>query len=185
MKVIGLDLSLTATGVAIYTHGAVTTQVIPTFPTVRADLSDEYMEATRLRIRGVRGEVLDLCTGADLVVVEGPALGVQGAGRHNLDGLWWLVYDGLKQRDLRVGIVPPNSLKLFATGKGNASKDTVLISTVRRFPDVEVTDNNSADALWLCAMGARALGMPFEDVPQNQRVALGKIKWPTMGPLAA
>lgn len=42
-------------------------------------------------------------------------------------------------------LVPPMSLKRFACGKGNATKDLVMLSVYKRY-GVEIPDNNAADA---------------------------------------
>lgn len=48
-------------------------------------------------------------------------------------------------------IVPPTSLKKFVTGKGNATKDQMLLHTYKKW-GVEFADNNLADAYGLARM---------------------------------
>ncbi|NUS59160.1 MAG: hypothetical protein HOV66_30530, partial [Streptomycetaceae bacterium] len=74
--------------------------------------------------------------------------------------------------------VTTGGVKKYATGKGNAGKDEVLAAVVRRYPDVEVSNNNEADALVLRAMGCDHLGQPLAVVPQTHRAALDKVAWP-------
>lgn len=45
--------------------------------------------------------------------------------------------------------ISPSAIKKHATGKGNAKKDAMLIAAARRWPDIDIADNNHADALWL------------------------------------
>ena len=61
-----------------------------------------------------------------------------------------------------VAEVAPALLKKYATGKGNAAKDEVLASVVRRYPQVDISGNDISDALVLAAMGARQLRTPIE-----------------------
>lgn len=41
----------------------------------------------------------------------------------------------------------PSDIKKFWTGKGNADKVAMMAETVRRFPELALTDSNEADAL--------------------------------------
>lgn len=52
----------------------------------------------------------------------------------------------------RVLMVTPADLKKFATGKGNADKDTVMLAAAKHEPSI--TNNDEADAWWLWAIGA-------------------------------
>jgi crossover junction endodeoxyribonuclease RuvC len=115
---------------------------------------------------------------ADLVVVEGPSYASTSPHTHDRAGLWWLVVGRLLNCGHRVAIAPPSSRAKYGTGKGNAGKDLVLASVVRRYPDVEVTGNDEADALLLAAMGARRLGAPIDDLPKTHLAALSGVAWP-------
>lgn len=117
-------------------------------------------------------------TGAALVVVEGPSYGSAGRGQHERAGLWWLLRHRLWQASVPVAVVPPAARCRYATGRGNAPKDAVLAAAVRRFPTVEVTGNDQADALWLAAMGLDRLGRPPVALPEAHRAALASVAWP-------
>lgn len=171
MKVIGLDLSLASTGIAIAdeatNHSAYTIKPKET----------GHERLARL-IRAVMTEACD----ADLVVIEGPAYGSQGngerqKGHHERAGLWWLVAQALWDESIPYAVVPPSVLKSYVTGKGNANKDAMMLATARRF-DSFSGDNNAADALWLAAAGAEHFGHPLVQLPQAQRDALAKVQWP-------
>lgn len=167
--VVGLDLSLVATGIAHLRGGEHVTDTLP-----MATLDG----IVRLRrIREVIGDLLSPTVA--LVVVEGPSYGSVGAGQHERGGLWWIVRDLLWTRNLPTAVVPPSSLKLYATGKGNAGKDAMLLAAARRWPTF-AGGNDEADALWLAAMGADALGCGHV-VPEAHRKALGKVTWPAVG----
>ncbi|WP_166345008.1 hypothetical protein [Phytoactinopolyspora limicola] len=187
MIAVGLDLSLVSTGVGfVYNSQAETTRFRtkspttprhprtgkPTPPTLtqRHRRLDDLVAQLTLTVSNV---------GADLVVVEGPSFG-QGrqAGEHDRTGLWWLVISQLLHWDHPVAEVPPATVKKYATGKGNTSKDEVLAAVIRRYPNVEVRGNDEADALVLAAMGARRLGEPIDELPKVNLTAMDAVVWP-------
>lgn len=183
--VVGLDLSLASTGFARLGwdgapgDGAMVpfTSRIESRPAKPATIVGRADRALRMRRRIVR-EV----DGAkpDLVVVEGPAPS-RGTlvGAHEVAGLWWLVVAELTYLWYRVAVVPPPNRAMYATGAGNAGKDRVLAAAIRRYPTVDITGNDVADAVVLAAMGQRHLGHPVEDhLPMTHLRAMDKIAWP-------
>jgi len=157
---VGLDLSLTSTGVAIIHDGHATVQRITSKPVKDATTADQAD-----RLRGIVTRILLAIpdTAYTKVAVEGPSFGSTGTAAHILGGLWWLVRVALENADLDTIIASPGTVKRYATGNGNAPKDHVLAAVVRRYPDVNVTGNDEADALVLAAIAARHDGHPFED----------------------
>lgn len=166
-RVVGVDLSLTSTGLADSAGHVLRVQTKPTKGT------DPLLD-TLARLLAVRGQVMQWAFAATLVVVEGPSYG-QGrqSGDHARAGLWWAVAEGLTyDMPSRLLVVPPATLKTYATGKGNASKDAVLAAAVKRYPAHDVTGNDVADATVLAAIGARILGHPIDDLPKTHLRAL-------------
>lgn len=167
--VMGLDLSLSSTGVAS-SRGWVNR--------IRGTTDGSKFS----RVRLIKSAVIEYVRHADLVVVEGPSFGSGTAGRqgghHERAGLWWLVMDAVDSHGKRWMEVPPAVLKKYATGKGNAGKDEVLAAAVRRFPHIEVRGNDEADALWLAAIGTDLLGKPMVDMPAVNRSGLAKLALP-------
>lgn len=173
MNVVGLDLSLSCTGLV----------------QVQSDKAiNGYKIKPKAGLKGLNrlvfivGKVVSLAAEAEWVVVEGPAYGSQGnqQGHHERAGLWWLTAHALSHLGASTWIVvAPTALKKYAVGKGNASKDQVLSSVIKRYGTlIDVDDNNVADALVLAAMGMDALEKPLEVVPKLNREALAKIEWP-------
>lgn len=167
MNVIGLDLSLTSTGVAS-SLGAVTR--------IRSHPSLEVSPFSRLRV--IRAQVMDHVRHADLIVVEGLSLGSKSGQHLTRAGLWHLVMEAVDAASIPWAEVAPSALKKYATGKGNADKDGVLLAAARRFPDHNITGNDIADAVILAAMGADHLGVPIAAMPAAHRAALDKVAWP-------
>lgn len=172
-KVVGVDLSLTATGVADR-HGA-------TVITSSGHRDDTLLQR-RERLGCIRRAVLDWTDSADLVVLEAPSYGSKGGSAHDRAGLWWLVVSALMHRGIRVVEVAPSTRAKYATGNGRADKDAVLTAAVRRLA-IHVSNNNAADAAWLCAIGHDLLGDPLLELPATHRAALVTVR-ARMGDLA-
>lgn len=64
------------------------------------------------------------------------------------------IYDYWKSNSLQFPLlVPPMTLKKFASGKGNAKKQEMLLQIYKRW-NVEFNDDNAADAYALARLGA-------------------------------
>lgn len=175
--VVGLDLSLTCTG-AVSSTGRVTRL------TSKGGAEDS-LRMRSLRLSKLADQVLATVM-ADglpyLVVMEGPSFGSVGGHHHDRSGFAWLVLERLHNyagSGLPVAEMVPAALKKYATGRGNAGKDEVLAAVVRRFPDIDVLDNNTADATVLMAAGRDHLGHPLVEVPAAHRAVLANVAWPT------
>ena len=48
---------------------------------------------------------------------------------------------------------------------------------IRRWPGVDITDNNIADALILAAIGCRVLGLSIDSVPPSHYIAKKSGNW--------
>jgi crossover junction endodeoxyribonuclease RuvC len=163
MRVLGLDLSLTASGYA-------------------AD--EEAVGVIRSRARGprrlaeIRNFILELASDCEVVVLEGYSYASPNQA-HQIGELGGVVRLGLYAAHVPYAEIPPAVLKKFATGKGNADKDAVLAAAIRRF-GFQGEDNNAADAWILRAMGLAAYSEWDGGTTQFQAEALAKITWPTL-----
>ncbi|MFY7069611.1 hypothetical protein ACOQFV_27450 [Nocardiopsis changdeensis] len=163
MFVLGLDLSLTSTGVASSLGWA------------------ERIRPRQLRglerLRYIRERITGYARPYSLAVLEGPAYGrATQAGHDEMAALRWMVRDDLDRLGVPVAIIPPSTLKLWATGRGNADKVSMTKAMSARFPDVEITSSDEADALALADMGnAWATAAPL--TPAQGRAVQGAT-WP-------
>lgn len=172
-RVVGVDLSLTSTGVA---SSLGWTQRIRSNGH-RADTLHQRHE----RLDQLAKDVIHAVGTPNLVVIEGPSFGSQGAGTWDRAGLWWIVVDRLHRTGHTVVEVPPKTRSLYATGAGNASKDKVMLAVAERYRHLlKIEGNDEADAFCLAAMGADALGHPLAAVPKSHRAALDKVAWPDL-----
>jgi len=173
--ILALDLSLSATGLCVWRDGTINAHTITTKP-------DECMPR---RYAAITGQVWPRLAAAMpgeavLVIKEAPIIG-QRSGSIDLIGLHAIVDYGLWARGIWLIVTVANgTLKVFATGKGGASKEEVLLAAERRIGTLcPVQDNNQADALWLLAMALAQYGRPLVPLPASHLRALRAVKtWP-------
>ena len=57
--------------------------------------------------------------------------------------------------------IPVGTVKAFATGKGNASKDMMILAARKKWPSIEIgpKEDDKADALWILFTGLNELGL--------------------------
>lgn len=191
--VVGVDLSLTATGMAwpdgrTLAHGRTGLTSPNTPPWKRGEMLEELCGELVQRVMASDG--LDsVTTWPDLVTLEEiPPTGTR------LDRercyLWWAFLIALTRRDVLVLPIPPTSAKLYVTGRGDANKREVIAAVQERFPGWEIhktsktgkplakVDDNKADAVTLMAMGRELLGAPLVEMPESSRRALTKLSLP-------
>lgn len=173
-KAIGLDLSLTCTGVA----GEGWTDIVRPKAGLRG----------HPRLAFIVERVTEHIRNADLVVIEGPSFGGGVAHRHeDLAGLRVMVRHACWRRGIPYAVVPPSCRALYATGKGSGSKGAVRDAVRTRY-GVECDGPgryDQADAYTLLAMGLHHLGWPLAVVPDTNRRGLDGCQWPDTEGLAA
>lgn len=166
MNIIAFDLSLTSTG---WADGADCGRICP----------PAKLDGVK-RLRWIRDQVRELTRGADLVVLEGYGFGARGNVVHGLAELGGVVRLTLADAGIPFVVVPPASLKKFATGKGNAKKEDVLGAAIRKL-NYERNSFDEADALFLYHMARTHYAGP--DVigaiaTVYEREALAGVEWP-------
>jgi crossover junction endodeoxyribonuclease RuvC len=171
--VLGIDLSLTATGIS----DGCATWLVRSKGAGDATLFDRSWRLAELRAAITNH--IETRPHVDLVVIEQPAFSRQNGHMHDRSGLWWLVVDWTVFHGIPVVEVSPTALKKYATGSGAAKKSAVIDATARRFPEVDTGggDDNRCDALWLSVMGIDRL-CGDSVVPAAQRAVLDKVVWP-------
>jgi crossover junction endodeoxyribonuclease RuvC len=146
MRVLGLDPSLTATGVAL-PDGSVSTIAVK-LPKVGL----RHVRETN-RLVAIRDRVAALLDGVDLVVVEGYSYG-SGFQAHQLGELGGVLRVLLAEAGVAWVEVAPTRVKKYATGKGNAGKADMLLAA--QVAGVATNSHNEADAWLLRAVGVHA-----------------------------
>jgi Holliday junction resolvasome RuvABC endonuclease subunit len=168
-RVVGLDLSLTSTGVAL-PDGTLATITSKRRGIQRCiDITQQLH--TMLRF--------DVSIRVDLFTIEGYSFASRNSQAHALGELGGIIRADLWTCSVPWVDVPPASLKRYATGKGNAPKDQVLVAAVHRL-DITPSNSDEADAAWLRALTLDHYGHPLAAMPKTHRTALDKIAWPTL-----
>ncbi|WP_228981375.1 hypothetical protein [Streptomyces sp. DH12] len=176
--VVGVDPSLTATGIAS-TRGWCQTVGYTRARAKDPGITQLPHPERRAALNNLRQTILDTIGHPDLVVMELPAVSRSGGGAHERGWLWWTLYDRLTRLDIPIGLLTPNQRAQYATGKGTAGKGMVVDAVARRWPQWPTEgDDNAADAVTLMAAGCDWLGTPLTTVPQTHRNALTKAIWP-------
>lgn len=177
IRVLGLDLAATSSGIAS-SDG--------TCRTIRphADASDRGRRLNEIVSR-IDPYLRSACAagGPVVAVLEGPAL--HGVGRMGAL-ITGEVRGAVKRRLFELGIVhvevPPTSLKLYATGKGNAGKDEMVAAA--RAGGAVVANDDEADAFLLHALGRSFYSATFElpfrvgELTEVRRKVRASIRWP-------
>jgi Holliday junction resolvasome RuvABC endonuclease subunit len=162
VKVLGLDLSITGTGVAHTVEGQVCTHLIKTNPKHRDG-----------RLIQIRDTVRQYAEGAELALIEAPtAKSFTSVISGMVQGIVRVV---LTEMGVPYGTLMPNSLKKYATGKGTGDKIPMALAALKR-AGLEFPNDNEADAFWLWVAANDYLGQPVFDLPQVNRESLTKIK---------
>ncbi|MFC8491826.1 hypothetical protein ACFUJU_13685 [Streptomyces sp. NPDC057235] len=170
--VIGLDLSLTSTGVA------------------GEGWTDHIRTKTRgdFRLHYLAGQIGSFIRQADLVVMEGPSYGHAAlAGHEDMAGLRVLVRQYCFRNKIPYAVIPPSSLKLYAAGYGKASKGEVRSAVADRYGihTEGAARYDKADAYAAMAAGMDWLGYSLASVPSKNAAALGGVAWPEQIPAVA
>lgn len=171
LRVLGLDLSLTASGVCL------TDGITLTIKTRQKD-GDRRL----VHIADALTSMIGDGSSVDLAVLEDipqnshaakPIAMVHGVVRTALN---------------RVGVpyvtVAPATLKAFATGSGRGDKTPMVMAAYKR-AGREFGDDNQCDAWWLRAAALDWYGQPEFELPKAQRERLAKVTWPDLTAVTA
>lgn len=198
--VVGLDPSLTSTGIAVLRDG---------IPVMLHSLGHKGSDADSYLVRGRRivsqahavvnavalklapvqtaGELIPAdWSKIDLALIEGPSYGSQYGDQWDRAGLWWGIFSALAAKKVPIAVVSPKTRAKWATGKdvegnGNSKKPVVFAAVKDEWADVRahIRNDDVADALVMAAMGAAWLGDPLPIQVHKWRVkGLESVAWP-------
>jgi crossover junction endodeoxyribonuclease RuvC len=172
--VVGIDPSLTSTGIAIAIDGKVETGRVRS----KGSKADGWEDRVG-RIITLAQQITDQVPANSLVIIEAPSYGSVSTSAHDRAGLWWLIFTKLYLEGCDILPVTPAQRMTYAVGKGGGAgtdKDNILAAAIKRYPEIDITGNDVADAVILAAIGARLDGHPLEDtMPAANLRALAKL----------
>jgi hypothetical protein len=186
-SVVGLDLSLTGTGIAaISVDTAELSTAVHASPPPATDTVAGHAARHRMLVNGIVAQVV--ATDPVLAVVEGLQFSVRlrDSSLTRRGFLWWAVIEGLCTAGVPVMEVTPQQIKQFATGRGSASKAEVVAAYAKSWPDAPMGRNieDRADAAHAAALGAAYLGV--QGLPQSltavRQKLIDKLPSPTLPP---
>ena len=181
LRVVSLDLSLTATGIAV-THDQAGEQRL----SCRTVTPRRYPSATAIDHRRLHKTFEALAATVvckpDLVVVEWlPQFNGHGDVSLRLAELHGALKHWMWARGLTYVDVNPTHLQTYATGKGKATKDQVREAVTARYGRLlHIGSYDEADAVTLLAMALDHYGQSLAPVTPHQGAAVGKVKWPEL-----
>jgi Holliday junction resolvasome RuvABC endonuclease subunit len=164
VNVLGLDLSITGTGVAFTSaDGTALTTLVKT--------NEKDGDA---RLVQIRETILELAPGAEFALIEAPT--ARSASSVISGMVHGVVREALIGLGIPYGSVLPATLKKYATGKGTGDKVPMAVEAYKR-AGLEFPDDNQCDAWWAWIMARDFKGEPVFDLPKLNRESLTKIKW--------
>lgn len=160
LRILGLDLSITATGFALPDG---------TTGTFKGPWKGDW------RLVAIKQAVAGNADAVDLAVIEDLPTHAKSAG------ITGMVHGAVRAVLMELGVpyvlITPATLKAFATGKGNADKTAMAIAALKR-AGREFGDDNQCDAAWLRWAGLDWYEQPEFSLPAAQRERLAKAVWP-------
>ena len=138
MKIVGIDASLTSTGIVV----------------LNSDLHTETIQSKKTgpeRLVEIRERIKGTVNGADLVAIEGYAFARPNQA-HQIGELGGVLRVMFHEEKIKYIEAAPSAVKKFATGKGNAKKEDVVLSVYKRWGK-EFKTNDETDAFVLAKIG--------------------------------
>ena len=153
MKVMGLDLSLTGTGIVVLNYDGTVAEHM----TVSSKLRD--MERLAY-IRSMVGTIVSKHN-PSLTCIEGYSMGSRAGQLASIGELGGVIKLLLFRNDFRYQTIAPTQVKKFVTGKGVGMKDEVMMHVYKRWGWTP-GDNNQADAY-----GLSRIALALEEIDTN------------------
>lgn len=154
--VVGLDLSLTGTGIAL-SDGTVRT--VSSKPS-----GDAPIDETRRLMSAADAVMAFVPDSAELVAIEGLAFAANRSHHSAVVGMHHMVRERLARKGIPFCLVAPTSLKKFISKDGKCPKELIIMEVFERW-GVKCRDNNQSDAFGLMKI-ARMVAMM--DIPSNE-----------------
>lgn len=179
MSIIGIDPSLTATGISVWSEKELK---ILSLHTVKSDPKTGHLYIRVKKILDVL-ESLNL-ENVELLAIEGISFGSFGRGYSNLCELQGIIRNTLWLKGKKILIFPPTTVKKHMTGKGNTKKNMIPLAAQNKYGNLllesslEIEDDNQADSLaighlaWLYNQKEKGSKLSKEEL---ERLSMGTV----------
>lgn len=164
-RIVGLDLSLTATGYYVF----------DTPPKMDGGLLETGKLDGLARMDSILSQVDSLVDPLTLAVIEDFSFASKGRAVFQIGGLGFLVRHRLWKQGIRTLFVAPTLVKKFVTGAGNSEKSMMLKEVYKRW-GADFQDDNVADAYALARIGRAYLGWEDKPLTSFQKEVLDKLR---------
>jgi len=148
LKVVGIDASLTSTGIGSMIYGELDNCLVTSL--VKSNRTGVY------RLIEIRERVFKAVVGADLVLIEGYSYASPNQA-HQVGELGGVLRVMFAECNLKVLEVAPKQLKKFATGNGSSSKEQIAVAAYKKW-GIECRTNDETDAAVLVHIGLAYMG---------------------------
>lgn len=131
MRILGIDQSYTSTGVVIFSD----INKIEKVMIISSNKKDDVFK----RSWDIANTICDIAVleKIDKIGIEGLAFGMRGDATRDLAGLQFMIVNLLQfTKGFKVSILPPTTIKKFATGSGRAKKDEMYDSLEDEVKDI-------------------------------------------------
>lgn len=165
IRYVGIDPSLAGSGLVILDNGANVLEEV----SLKAGTEDDPLRFMKLTQR-IRKH---LNPATDRVLIEGFSFGSRGKGVSSMYGIGWCIRIMLTQEVFKWEEVPPASLKKFASNKGNAKKEDLVLPVFKKW-GFESSSNDITDG-YIMARMAWSMHNP-DGLLEYEKEVLKKIK---------
>ncbi len=149
-KIVGIDASLTGTGICTMCVGE--ELLFVNDDKCHTSIIKPFIKSGPERLIEIRDRVFNFIVDADFVILEGYSFGSKGAGVFQTAELGGVLRVLIHEQGKWLVVVAPTQLKKFATGKGNSKKEEVKLGVFKRW-GVEFKTNDETDAFVLAKIG--------------------------------
>ena len=193
MRILGIDTSLTGTGLARIDVAPAPLGAVPADNPVAFDMDvvtvrapgpgkDKSKRAMARRVKALISQIEGCFSEPgetpDHVGIEGLAYTAGNASAWVLAWVWGETIALCEEYQVPLTVVAPTARIKFAMGKGGGpgtDKDHVLAKAISLFPEVGITGNNEADAAIVGAVVCQQIGLPILPVTNYRTEVMAKL----------
>jgi crossover junction endodeoxyribonuclease RuvC len=171
MKIVGLDLSMCESGITVWNNGRTESFL------VKSKRPKDNSPVNELkRILKIVSDIEEYLVGKEieLVLIENLAFCARNTSALvQLSALNYMIRETCYSHDIKFILVAPATAKKFATGKGNAKKDQMMLEVYKRW-GMSFSDNNLCDSYVLAKMGESLINIKKNTKEQEECIKLLK-----------